>query len=147
LPDEPRTAKQLEDLRSQAKKALGSLAKWQPSKKRGAAAQAKLVREAARWLDAPLVRTTHAAYSLTPMDAMLSLSPTGQLQVAPRFRSIDAQYAVTYAELIQGDCPALIKRCATCENFFAVMRGARGQPRKLCDAHYLESKQTRKKTQ
>jgi hypothetical protein len=146
LPEELRTAEQVNSLRTTANKALGALAKSQLSK-RTAPAQSKLQRAAASWLNHPLVRSSHAAMSLTPMDGVLSLSATGQLQVAPRFSSPDAQYAVTFAELIQEDCPALIKRCATCANFFVYMRGARGQPRKLCDAHYEESKQTRKKTQ
>jgi hypothetical protein len=141
LPDELRTPEQIAALRATAKKGLAALAQ---SKK--AHAPKKLRRLAEEWLDDDLVRSTHAAYNFTPMDAVLSLSASGRLQVVPRFRSDDAKFAATFAELIQEDSPALIKRCATCQNFFVYLRGARGQPRKLCDRHYEQSKQTKRVT-
>jgi hypothetical protein len=53
---------------------------------------------------------------------------------------------VTFAALIQPDAPATVRRCATCHRFFVALRGARGQPRKLCDEHYEQSKLTKKTT-
>ena len=79
------------------------------------------------------------------MDGVLSLADDGRLQVEPRFRSADARYVVTFAELIQEDAPVMIKRCDWCEAFFVSMKGARGAPRKLCDPHYKESLVTQKK--
>jgi hypothetical protein len=144
LPEEVRSEDQVTALRKRARACLTRLAKWQPSKE--PEAPMKLVRMAEEWLDDDLVRSTNRSFNFTPMDGVLSLSEEGRLQVVPRFRSLDAQYAVTFAELIQEDSPAMIKRCDTCQNFFVRLRGARGQPRKLCDEHYEQSKQTRKKT-
>jgi hypothetical protein len=146
LPDEPRTPAQVARLRARAKRNLGLLARWQPSKRDDV--PSNLVRAAERWLNDPLVRSTHDAHSLTPMDGTLSLSPEGRLEVVPRFRSDDAKFAATFAELTQRDAPALVKQCACdgCGKFLVRLRkGQRGQPKKLCDEHYEESKSTHRK--
>jgi len=135
LPEEPRTPKQLEALRTTASKCLAALAKTKRSK----VVDAKLARLAEDWLDDPLVRSTSANFSLTPMDGLLSLAEDGRLQVTPRFRSRDAQYAVTFAELIQPKPHRrpLVKRCdhfPACDKF-CVREPKKGRPRLLCDEH------------
>lgn len=149
LPDEARTPEQIAVLQATAKKGLTALAKWQPTKQREV--PKKLVRLAEEWLDNDLVRSSHAAYNFTPMDGVLSLSKEGRLQVMPRFRSPDAQYALTFAELVaprsrrkkEKSSIPIVRRC-WCGDFYVANK--RGQPRKLCDRHYEQSKQTRKKT-
>lgn len=130
LPEEARTPEQTAALRKKARARLAMLArpKWDRE------VRSKLIHAAERWLEDPLVRSTHDAYSLTPMDGVLSLSESGQLEVAPRFRSPDARFAVTFAELIAPGAPARVKQCclATCQRFFVYLVGSRGQPRKAC---------------
>lgn len=141
--EETRTPKQTAALRATAQKGLAVLAEWKHSARGGV--PEKLVRMAENWLDHPLVRSTNLNY--TPMDGALSLSDSGQLQVVPLFRSIDAQYAVTFAELIQKETPAFIRQCPEpCKKFWVNVRGARGYPRELCDEHYAESKRSKKWT-
>jgi hypothetical protein len=149
LPQEPRTLKQLAALRERATRCLKALAKTKRSK----VIDEKLVRLADAWLAHPLVRSTHAAYNFTPMDAVLSLSASGRLQVVPRFRSFDAQCATTFAELIQPapkgkkeKGPPLIKQCCikTCREFF-VLVPSRRRPWSHCPRHRQEIKQTHRK--
>jgi hypothetical protein len=143
LPEDALSVAEGSAMKLLAERNLALLAEWQRSKR--PSVPDKLVRAAKRWLDHDLVRSTHPAYNLTPMDGLLSLSREGQLQVIPRFRSEAAKFAVTFAELIQPDAPAFVKRCG-CGKFFIHERRARGQPRKLCDAHYELSKKNHRGT-
>lgn len=144
LPDRPRTPEQMESLRKLARRALATLKDWQPSKTE---VPPRAVRVAAAWLDHPLVQDMHDAYSYTPMDGRLSLDENGRLQAEPRFRSPDAQYAVTFAELVRADAPAFIKQC-WCGKFSIRLARARGRPRKflLCREHHAQSLRTKKRT-
>jgi hypothetical protein len=146
-PEEPRTPKQTDALRKRARACLVALAKV----KRGKTVNAKLARLARAWLEDDLVRDTHSAHSYTQMDGVLSLSESGQLQVAhTRFRSIDAQHAVTFAELIQPapkgkkkKGPPFIKHCITCGDFF-VLPPLRQRPWSHCPRHRQEIQQTKR---
>lgn len=150
LPDEPRSPAQIDALRERARICLAHLA----TTKRSKAVDPKLLRLAAEWLEDPLVSSTHAAHAFTPMDGLLSLGPSGQLQMAhPRFRSLDARYAVTFAELIQPTPrgkkkkgPPLIGRCQlkACRDFF-VQPPLRARPWNYCPRHRFEVRQTKKK--
>ena len=124
--------------RKLAQAGLAELAAWKPSNE---SAPPKLVRAALRWMDSPPVRNARGGH------AAFRLERDGRLQVVPEFHSGDwAKFAVTFAALIQPDAPAMVRRCATCKRFFVALRGARGQPRKLCDEHYEQSKLTKKTT-
>lgn len=148
LPEEPRTPAQMSALRLRARRCLAQLTKT----KRRKVADPALLRIAEDWLAHPLVSSSHTAHAFTPMDGVLSLGPSGQLQIAhPRFRSPDARYAVTFAELIQpppskGKGPPLIGRCElkSCEDFF-VQPPLRARPWKYCPRHRFEVRQTQKK--
>jgi len=122
---------QSEDLRAQTRARLVKLAAWSSTKR---PCPKSLLRAAREWLEDPAVTSTHAAFTFVPMDAVLSLTKSGELVAVPRFRTMDAQYAVTFAELLRSDAALSIKRCAlaTCGNFFVHIRGTRGQPPKAC---------------
>jgi predicted RNA-binding Zn ribbon-like protein len=130
------TPEHMAALREATRQRLAKLAAWHPSKTKTECPK-DLLRAARDWLVDPFVTSTHAAFIFTPMDGVLSLTRSGELVVVPRFHSIDAQYAVTFAELIQADAPASVKKCATpgCSRFFVHVRGSRGQPPKHCLAH------------
>jgi predicted RNA-binding Zn ribbon-like protein len=128
------TAEHMAALREATRRRLTKLAAWQPSK---AECPPGLLRAARDWLVDPFVASTHAAFIFTPMDGVLSLTKSGELVIVPRFQSMDAQYAVTFAELLRADALASVKKCATpgCSRFFVHVRGSRGQPPKHCRAH------------
>ncbi len=135
LPEEARTTDQVASLRKAIRRRLAELAKWQPSKNRAPKVPSKLRGMAEGWLEDPLVQSTHRHHALTPMDGVLSLTDDGRLQVEPMFRSVDAKYAVTFAELIGPQPVALIRRCAVCNKFFVCVLGRKGAPRKNCNEH------------
>jgi hypothetical protein len=141
LPTSPRMPKQSVDLRKRMGRALARLAKAKRSK----TVNPDLARIAAALLDHPLVRATNDNFNFTPMDGVLALNAGGRLQLAhARFRSIDAQYAATFAELIQPTAPGMIKRCITCEDFF-IQLPLRQRPWAHCPRHREEIRRTKKK--
>ena len=98
------------------------------------------------WLEDPLVGSTHPAYGFTPIDAIISLDKNGRLQIVPLFRSIDAKYAVTFAELIDRDARVQVRRCRlnSCRKFFTRVRGQRGRPPESCCAAHASTARVHK---
>lgn len=135
LPTEPRTPEQIGALRKALRRRFSLLAR---NKKRH---RRELRREVERWLDDPLVRSTNPNYNLTPMDGILSLSPDDRLQVTPNFRSRDARYAATFAELVGPDSPVVIRCCRfrECGHFFVHVVRGRGRPFENCPQHHSDS--------
>jgi predicted RNA-binding Zn ribbon-like protein len=130
------SAEHLALLREATRQRLIKLAAWRPSK---TGCPEDLLRAAREWLQDPFVTSTHAAFSFTPMDGVLSLTKSGELVVVPRFHSIDAQYAVTFAELLRAAAPARVQHCArtSCSKFFVYERGSRRRRPRMCPAHRI----------
>jgi hypothetical protein len=127
LPFQPRTAKELEALRSRAE---GDV-RWLITQKiddpirRGVAAD---------WLgDSDVI--TLSDYNHIPLDASIDFDSNGRVVLGhPQVRSPDAFVALTIAELISPDCPIQVRECAlaSCNRLFIRVLKRRGQPRLCC---------------
>ena len=88
VPDEERTQDQIADTHKLAFRNLKALSEC----KRSALPDA-LLREAKQWLASPAVRSSNKANTFTPMDAVFSLDANGAIQMTPRMRNEEAQFA------------------------------------------------------